>query len=195
LARVALYNFPLPLPFSPTPSDIPDARIEGIWRQIIDVFRGGILADWFVPFRSGDVLSWRGLHYCLCSSVADSFSLEVQESEENFDLALIGALEIDVIPQLGDLRIPDSLVIQLAKVLRYGSRLHDSEEDHSINSNAPSHHRSQESHDFETVDLHEYGIGSTVSSSSLPRERFSYWCFDLLFLVCSNTAKGILKLL
>lgn len=26
--------------------DIPDERIEGIWRQIIDVFRGGILADW-----------------------------------------------------------------------------------------------------------------------------------------------------
>ena len=27
---------------------IPDERIEGIWRQILDVFRGGILADWFV---------------------------------------------------------------------------------------------------------------------------------------------------
>jgi len=23
----------------------------------------------------------------------------------------------------------------------------------------------------------------------LPRERFSYWCFDLLFLICSDTAK------
>lgn len=28
--------------------DIPDDRIEGIWRQLIDVFRGGILADWYV---------------------------------------------------------------------------------------------------------------------------------------------------
>ena len=33
-------------------SDIPDERIEGMWRQIIDVFRGGILADWYViPLR------------------------------------------------------------------------------------------------------------------------------------------------
>jgi len=152
--------------------DIPDARIEGIWRQIIEVFRGGILAD---------------------CSVADSFSLEVQESEENFDLALIGALEIDVIPQLGDLRIPDSLVTQLAKVLRHGSRLHDSDaaldEVNSVGSSSPSHRKSKESHDFETVDMREYGIGSTASGASLPRERFSYWCFDLLFLVCSDTAK------
>ena len=129
--------------------------------------------------------------------MADSFSLEVQESEENFDLALIGALEIDVIPQLGDLRIPDSLVTQLAKVLRHGSRLHDSDaaldEVNSVGSSSPSHRKSKESHDFETVDIREYGIGSTASGASLPRERFSYWCFDLLFLVCSNTAKGISK--
>jgi len=27
-------------------TEIPDNRIEGIWRQVLDVFRGGILADW-----------------------------------------------------------------------------------------------------------------------------------------------------
>lgn len=27
-------------------ADIPDDRVEGIWRQVLDVFRGGILADW-----------------------------------------------------------------------------------------------------------------------------------------------------
>lgn len=31
---------------------IPDGRIDGIWRQILDVFRGGILADWFVVRRT-----------------------------------------------------------------------------------------------------------------------------------------------
>ena len=113
-----------------------------------------------------------------CSSVADSFSLEVQESEENFDLPLIAALEIDIIPQLGDSRIPDSLVTQLAKVLRQGSRLHDSDVNHDGLD------------DFETVDMSEYSVGSTASGAPLPRERFSYWCFDLLFLMCSDTAKG-----
>jgi len=27
-------------------SDIPVETVEGIWRQVLDVFRGGILADW-----------------------------------------------------------------------------------------------------------------------------------------------------
>ena len=27
---------------------IPDTRVEAIWRQIIEGFRGGILADWYV---------------------------------------------------------------------------------------------------------------------------------------------------
>jgi hypothetical protein len=26
--------------------DMPEERIEGIWRQALDVFRGGLLADW-----------------------------------------------------------------------------------------------------------------------------------------------------
>ena len=34
------------------------------------------------------------------------------------------------------------------------------------------------------------GIGTTDPGHFLPRERFSYWCFDLLFLVCSETSKG-----
>ena len=26
--------------------DISDERVEGIWHQILDVFKGGLLADW-----------------------------------------------------------------------------------------------------------------------------------------------------
>jgi hypothetical protein len=88
---------PLAFAFLTTLPDIPDARIEGIWRQIIDVFRGGILADWHVIYYP--VFASNYSHYFRRSSAADSFSLEVQESEENFDLALIASLEIDVIPQ------------------------------------------------------------------------------------------------
>lgn len=136
----------------------------------------------------------------ICSSAAEGFSLEVQEAEENFDLSLIAALEIDVIPQLGDRRISDALVTQLAKVLSHGSRLHDLHNIRSHDSSPPptkanaNHHKANDSHDFETVDMSEYGIGSTVSGTPLPRERFSYWCFDLLCLVCSDTAKGTISI-
>ncbi|KAH7925996.1 hypothetical protein BV22DRAFT_1111998 [Leucogyrophana mollusca] len=148
--------------------DIPDARVEGIWRQMIEVFRGGLLAD--------------------CST-AENFSLEVQEAEENFDLALISSLEIDVIPHLGDARVPDYLIAQLAKILHQSSQLYkENSEAQRLESpavNEPSTASSSlDSHDFEKLDLDS--IGSTSTGVLVPRERFSFWCFDLLFLICSN---------
>jgi hypothetical protein len=146
---------------------ISDTRVEGIWRQIIEVFRGGILAD--------------------CTAT-EGFSLEDQEAEENFDLSLISSLEIDLVPHLGDTRIPDHLITQLAKILHKGSQLYKSNMDPS-RPDSPSTDTthvsddSRESHDFEKVDLN---IGTTAPGILVPRERFSFWCFDLLFLICSN---------
>lgn len=146
---------------------ISDARVEGIWRQIIEVFRGGILAD--------------------CTAT-EGFSLEDQEAEESFDLSLISSLEIDLVPHLGDMRVPDHLIAQLAKILHKGSQLYKSSVDLSL-PNSPSTDTanvsddSRDSHDFEKVDL---DIGTTAPGILVPRERFSFWCFDLLFLICSN---------
>jgi len=153
------------LPIQTLGNAIPDEHIEGIWRQVLDVFRGGILAD--------------------CSAT-EAFTLEMQEAEENFDLALIGALEIDVVPHLGDKRVPDPLVGQLAKVLQQGSRLYEAE----VASNPHSPVSSSGSREFEKIEMDgQYENGSTQSGTLLPRERFSYWCFDLLFLICSNITK------
>src|ERR1700675_1419012 len=102
----------------------------------------------------------------ILSSAAEAFPLEAQEMEENFDLAIIGALEIDVVPHLGDIRIPDSLVSQLAKVLQQGSQLyepdHGSEDSRSasptlpnssVNGNVVTTHRSRGTQEFEKVQL------------------------------------------
>ncbi|KAF9033039.1 hypothetical protein BDZ89DRAFT_1036881 [Hymenopellis radicata] len=153
-------------PFGRRPRQIPDERIEGIWRQVIDVFRGGILAD--------------------CAP-AEEFPLDVQEAEENFDLALISSLEIDVVPHFGDSRLPDILVAQLAKILQRGSRLYESEGRGLSRSGSPVGSL-RNSQDYVKVDV-SVGHGSTDSGLLLPRERFSYWCFDLLFLICSDTTK------
>ncbi|KAG1789692.1 uncharacterized protein HD556DRAFT_1433599 [Suillus plorans] len=142
---------------------ISDTRIEGIWRQIIEVFRGGILAD--------------------CTAI-ESFSLEDQEAEENFDLSL----EIDLVPHLGDTRAPDHLIAQFAKILHKGSQLYESSMD-PLHPDSPSTDTanvsddSRDSHDFEKVDL---DVGTTASGVLVSRERFLFWCFDLLFLICSN---------
>ncbi|KAF9267021.1 hypothetical protein L218DRAFT_955496 [Marasmius fiardii PR-910] len=160
-----------------------DDRVTSIWRQTLDVFKGGILAD--------------------CSS-ALSFPLSVQESEENFDMALLSSLEIDVLPYLGDSRIPDQVIHILPNMLSLGSKLYEG--DYGVGSLS----RSMSSDDLregesrepdpsreyvkvEKLDVEKHlGHGSTDHNdpgSLVPRERFSYWCFDLLFLVCSDVTR------
>ena len=133
------------------------------------------------------------------SSAADTFALDVQESEENFDLALIAALEIDVVPHIGDHRIPDILVSQLGKILHAGSQARDVEGElftgssssfstSSTFASSPINHAAK----IIPVDIDERysDLGTTETGKLAPRERFSYWCFDLLFLICSDTTKG-----
>ena len=90
-------------------------RVEGTWRQLADVHRGGILADWYV-LSAGNCTPI--LFSCLparpIGSAADSFLLSEQEHEENFE-SLIAPLETDVIPCLGDDRVPDYLIVHLAR--------------------------------------------------------------------------------
>ncbi|KAH7886558.1 hypothetical protein F5I97DRAFT_1868110 [Phlebopus sp. FC_14] len=149
--------------------EISDSRTEAIWRQIIEGFRGGILAD--------------------CCA-AENLSLEEQEAEENFDLALISSLEIDLVPHLGHPRVPDYLVAQLAKVLHQGSQLYKPAIDASRPASPPiddgtrSGNSWRDSREFEKLDIES--LGTTATGEVVPRERFSFWCFDLLFLICSS---------
>lgn len=126
--------------------------------------------------------------------MADTFPLEIQEAEENFDLSLIAALEIDVVPHLGDPRVPDYIVTQLARVLLQGSQLRDAENYQLPSPRSLTGGSTRSSQDgFEKVERfgdHSLSMGTTDVGSFLPRERFSYWCFDLLFLISSDTAKG-----
>lgn len=95
-----------------------------------------------------------------------------------------------MIPHFGDLKIPDSLISHLARTLQEGSRLQDFDLDHSPgpDSQPPSSPDGQKETIFSDRD---YDTGTTRSGVTVPRERFSYWCFDLLFLICSDTAKGM----
>ncbi|KAI9435094.1 hypothetical protein H4582DRAFT_1817945 [Lactarius indigo] len=141
-------------------------RVESIWRQVIDVYRGGILSD--------------------CSA-ADAFSLSEQEEEENFDHHLVASLETDVVPCLGDDRVPDYLITQLAKILQRGSQLLQDGSSEEYLSPPTSATHPDVSLGGKAADGEE--VGSTVPLLAVSRERFSYWCLDLLFFICSDTAK------
>lgn len=135
----------------------------------------------------------------------ESFPLDVQEAEENFDLSLIASLEIDVVPYLGELTVPDYVVSQLARVLHQGSRLRTTDDDlppspsslpEDFTRGAKKSRTVANSRDFDKVEKFgdsAIGIGTTSNGHFLPRERFSYWCFDLLFLICSDISKGTTK--
>ena len=121
------------------------------------------------------------------SSHAESFPLEEQEEEETFDLSLISALEIDVVPYVGDSRIPDYLVSQLGSILHQGSRLHRTTDRPNSNAGQVNSYPAVEKIEKDK----NHNKGTTEMGTVVPHERFSYWCFDLLFLLCSNTTKGM----
>ena len=129
------------------------------------------------------------LRSSILSAAAETFPLEVQETEESFDFSLIASLEIDVVPHLGDDRVSDHFVAQLAMILHKGSLLYKNPMDRP--SQSPSIGSIDSLIQVEPVNMERHQeLGSTDSRSPVLRERFSYWCFDLLFLVCSNTSPG-----
>lgn len=126
--------------------------------------------------------------------------MDVQESEENFDLALIASLEIDVVPYIGDRRVPDMLILQLGKILHIGSQICSVTGETSFIPSSGSSSTFSNSASLSishvapiipvSIDERYSDLGTTEFRKLAPRERFSYWCFDLLFLICSDTTKG-----
>lgn len=84
--------------------------------------------------------------------------------------------------------MPDYIILQLAKVLHQGSLLYQTYNDSFDDAMARSHSVSPSGSSVSTK-VDSYG-GTTVNIPVVPRERFSYWCLDLLFLVCSDIDKG-----
>ena len=110
--------------------------------------------------------------------MAESFPLEVQESEESFDLALIAALEIDVLPFLGDSRVPDYIISQLAKVLQQGSQIREVADYLPPSPKSPNVKSPRQSYEFEKAETFgnpKHAEGTTEPGRFLPRERFAYW--------------------
>jgi hypothetical protein len=111
--------------------------------------------------------------------------LEIQAQEEDFDLALLTELEEHVVPRLGTPRVPDALVAELARILHRGSEVYELE-DAPLSSTSFASLSNNKSVDM----VHISDLGSTEPGQLVPRERFSYWCFDLLFLICSRISEG-----
>jgi hypothetical protein len=56
--------------------------------------------------------------------MAATFPLDEQEADQNFDFAVIASLGNDVVPHLGDPRLPDEVVVKLGQTLQRGSTIY-----------------------------------------------------------------------
>ncbi len=133
----------------------------------------------------------------LFSTTASDWALEVQDAEEEFDLAYIKALQTDIFPYVGNSRVPDDLICQFGKMLQNASRLHRLDIDRPRSPESIGGRTLVDEHSGKPRGLREFDdldfaqmVGTTVLMVQLPRERFAYWCFDLLFLICSNSQSG-----
>lgn len=97
-------------------------------------------------------------------------------------MALLTELEEHVVPYLGTPRVPDILIPELARILHRGSEIY------ALDETPLPPTPSSPSSKVKPIDMTRVSdMGSTEFGHLVPRERFSYWCFDLLFLTCSRT--------
>ncbi|BGP27996.1 Endocytosis and vacuole integrity protein [Rhodotorula toruloides] len=141
--------------------DLPSQTEEAVWKQLVAGIAEALLASSRVSATQRTV----DLH-----------------REEEFDLALLASLEHDVLPHLGSPRVPDDLVCQLAKALQLASRLYRLD---LPNPSAGSTVEPRFSLDFDEQVKGEM-FGTTVEIVENRKERFAYWCLDMLFLICDG---------
>lgn len=116
-------------------------------------------------------------------------------------------METDVLPYLGGQRVPPDLIVMLAKSLQNASRLYDldlpgvysgpptpaasANGSLSDDDRPPKETRFTRNYDVQAVAEMD---GTTAEITPRPRERFAYWCLDLMFLMCSSRLQGELGL-
>jgi hypothetical protein len=137
------------------------------------------------------------------SSVTTTLQLDEQEADENFDFSVIASLENEVVPHLGDPRLSDEVVMKLGQILQRGSMIYELEEMViSTSGSSMSTLPASDSRELGSVsslvesvniDTQYPELGSTQPGKTVPRERYSYWCLNLLFSVCSEEHKGLLS--
>ncbi|WVQ85868.1 hypothetical protein IAT38_008036 [Cryptococcus sp. DSM 104549] len=113
-------------------------RYERIWAQIMEVFSGMLLAD------SSD---------------------DVSSDDEKFVIAHLSRMKTAIIPRLGDPRVPDRIISQLAEVLRKASILYH--------------------YDVKVVN------GTTAPGIPESQEALRYWALDLLVALGSKRKEDV----
>lgn len=110
------------------------------------------------------------------------------------------SLERDVLPNFGSSFVPDTLIRRLGKTLQLASRLHhldlptplpshSQHNGHPYDTPPPTPPEPRFDPDFDRQVVGEMQ-GTTVEVVEAARERFGYWCLDLMFHMCEGGEQG-----
>jgi hypothetical protein len=116
--------------------------------------------------------------------------LKQQRAAEDFDLSLLASIEVDLLPRLASKSVPDFIATDLAQILQQGSRLYNLDIPavkkgwfKKADASALGADDRRFTHSFDIMASTPLN-GTTANITETHTERFAYWCFDLLFLVC-----------
>ncbi|CDZ97552.1 Uncharacterized conserved protein [Phaffia rhodozyma] len=137
---------------------------EDLWNEIIDYFVGVLLVD---PRATEDI------------------PMDAQTADETHDLKYLAALEKDIVPVLGWADIPDLLIVRLANALSTASQFYYFDSDSSETSLCRPRPTSFDPRIYQSHDGDGDGEvhGITAEIIGHPKERFSRWCFDVMFML------------
>jgi hypothetical protein len=206
---------------------VSDSTFEGVWRQAVEGYRGALLADRCACARFAlHLKSGRDSLGVVCSRAILNMSLDERRTEENFDLDVLctiyisflckrvdwlafltfhaASIQADVVPHLGDRRVPSTTIKTLASCLQEASRVYDldlplssppsvSTPATSLSPSSPPLLTPEENRfatSFARQAAHESVEGTTAEIVPRPRERFAYRAFDLLFALCDRRMGG-----
>ncbi|PWN51612.1 hypothetical protein IE53DRAFT_43521 [Violaceomyces palustris] len=178
-------------------NELEDDNYQGLWRRMTSVLTGCLDSD------------------CWASLQLDE---EIRLEDEEFDLRVLATLERDILPFLGSERVPRDLIENVARSLCRSSRLYHlqgggegvegraragtsspppwvgSDREGGVKKETKVGTNGRQA-GFESSERESRGGGYGTRSKiqALPRERFGYWSFDLLFLICSDRWKDRLE--
>ncbi|KAG8918160.1 hypothetical protein FRC02_002577 [Tulasnella sp. 418] len=183
---------------------LPPDRVEGIWRSALDVFRGGLLADCtpaenlpleqqeeeekfdlsLITSLEFDVIPHLG-HHQVPDLLITQLGTTLQIASRLHDLDLKRQPAV-LTPEPERTQFTESDEQKNSTQGKKANRSKGASRDLSDSSGSSLPTRSRA---FTTVPL-ALIEPTTATGTLLPREQFSYWCFDLLFLICSKSSQG-----
>jgi hypothetical protein len=122
------------------------------------------------------------------SSISEQLNASSRQEDEAFDRAWLASLQVDIIPHLGHPQITPSILEYLASILLEGSRLHEFSVARPTRDVPTSDGTTPKLDRLDLGERRAFDVPTTQEGILLPREAFSYWCFDLLFQICSSSS-------